>query len=101
MRRLATLRCDDETQPWRSFADAEGRYCVFTRSSVRVGDEVWLLLGADVPFVLCRPSVKDDVYQLAGQAMVWEDDRPSPILTGALVERWRQGQVEGAMVAII
>ncbi|KAK5129059.1 hypothetical protein LTR85_000392 [Meristemomyces frigidus] len=100
---------DSNLRPWRRFASGSD-LVISTVSVARPGDEVWVLLGADEPFVLTKPSARDDVYIILGHAMLWEPEtksedrqrgiKPSPILDGALVDALDRGELSTRMISI-
>jgi hypothetical protein len=72
--------------------DFRGKTALFfgTKSSVRVGDEVWILRSFDYPVILRKV---DSCYSLRAETTVWEEQREgdesnleeSQILYGSLV----------------
>lgn len=51
------------------FIDERG-YLGWIWNDVKVGDEVWLICGARVPFILRATGQRDDEYQIIGETMV-------------------------------
>ncbi|OQO00675.1 hypothetical protein B0A48_13165 [Cryoendolithus antarcticus] len=96
---LAVIVEDTNYQPSRRFTGRAG-LGVGTTSKARVGDEVWVLLGADEPYCLTKPDDLDGLRTILGHAMLWENGVHSRIMYGSLVEALDRGEVAAEMISI-
>lgn len=68
---------------------------ITTTHLARPGDEVWVLLGADEPFVFGknkRDGSKE--YSVLGHAMLEQDGRPSDMLQGSMMGMLERDEVD-------
>lgn len=55
---------------WTNLFIDERGYVGWTWNDVKVGDEVWLICGAKVPFILRATEQEEDEYQIIGETLV-------------------------------
>lgn len=92
--RVATLGRiirDEHDALWRMFESTDSGLRITASHLPRPGDRVFVLFGADEPFVLStHPNSR--ISHLQGHAMLWYDGKPSTILQGALIGQLQQGK---------
>ncbi|PPJ57655.1 hypothetical protein CBER1_00104 [Cercospora berteroae] len=89
---LGKMVKDDHAQPWRLFKSKDTELHITASHLARPGDEGFIILGADEPFVLSRHSGSKFSY-LRGHAMLWEQGSPSPILQGYMIGELQRQKV--------
>ncbi|GIZ38586.1 hypothetical protein CKM354_000199900 [Cercospora kikuchii] len=96
---LGKMVKDDHAQPWRLFKSKDTELRITASHLARPGDEVFVILGADEPFVLSRHPGTQFCY-LRGHAMLWEQELPSPILQGYMIGELQRRKVSVETVYI-
>jgi len=90
---------DRHAHLWRRFSGQNSNLEIATNGAAKVGDEVWVLLGADEPFVIGKANRHGESPVLC-HAMLSEQGMPSSILRGEMINRLDRGEVHLASIDI-
>ncbi|OQO12712.1 hypothetical protein B0A48_02176 [Cryoendolithus antarcticus] len=90
---LGTPSGESGTSIALSFSATGSDLRIITCSPAKTGDEVWVLLGADEPFVLGKARGLDQEQRIVGHAMLRLNGRPSDIFQGSMIDLLNEGAV--------